>query len=405
MSIFKRKRGKSDGKVAAAGVYTVEFGDHNKIIRRVSGFADKYASRELERNLNRLVSFRMANLALDNEASRFLETCPSAIAAKLVEWDVIDVARAASGKAIGESVGVWGRELALKDTEKHVRESTIKVKKIAKAAKWHVVTDINAGDLAIWLEAEIKAGKSLNTLNHYIRAIKTFIAWLVDNEVLTASPLRRIKLFNADTDPRRVRRPLTIKELGRLLAAAECGRVVHGMTGYERALLYQMAIETGLRWSELWRLTWANFDFTTDPATVTIEAKSAKNRKKSTLPLRPSLAAKMRDYLANHEPGERVFSTMWKDKGFAMLKVDLAAAGIAYKDKNGEVADFHSHRHTMESLLCNSGVPLVTAQKLMRHSDPKLTANIYTHAAVEDKAEALAKLPEIEPFAYTLSIA
>jgi hypothetical protein len=31
----------------------------------------------------------------------------------------------------------------------------------------------------------------------------------------------------------------------------------------------------------------------------------------------------------------------------------------------------------------------------MRHSDPKLTANIYTHVLLDDKAEALANLPMI----------
>ena len=36
-----------------------------------------------------------------------------------------------------------------------------------------------------------------------------------------------------------------------------------------------------------------------------------------------------------------------------------------------------------------------TMQKLMRHSDPKLTANLYTHVLVNDKAEELAKLPTI----------
>ncbi len=31
----------------------------------------------------------------------------------------------------------------------------------------------------------------------------------------------------------------------------------------------------------------------------------------------------------------------------------------------------------------------------MRHSDPKLTAGIYTHVLVADKADELAKLPKI----------
>ncbi len=82
-------------------------------------------------------------------------------------------------------------------------------------------------------------------------------------------------------------------------------------------------------------------------------------------------------------------------RGAAMLRVDLDAAGIPYTDKYGRQRDFHSLRHTFASLLNQANVPLATAQKLMRHSDPKLTANIYTHVMVNTKAEALARLPVI----------
>ncbi len=97
---------------------------------------------------------------------------------------------------------------------------------------------------------------------------------------------------------------------------------------------------------------------------------------------------------------------MWKGKGAEMIRVDLEAAGIISRDAHGELItldeyglsyDFHGLRHTFATLLNNARIPLVTAQKLMRHSDPKLTANIYTHVMNDAKAEALAKLPEIAP--------
>ncbi len=40
-----------------------------------------------------------------------------------------------------------------------------------------------------------------------------------------------------------------------------------------------------------------------------------------------------------------------------------------------------------------AGVPLATAQKLARHSTPELTANVYTHVAVGEKARAINALP------------
>jgi integrase/recombinase XerD len=66
---------------------------------------------------------------------------------------------------------------------------------------------------------------------------------------------------------------------------------------------------------------------------------------------------------------------------------------LMYQDESGLFADFHSNRHTFISNLGRAGVPLIIAQKLARHSDPRLTANRYTHLEMEDKAAAIASLP------------
>ncbi len=87
-----------------------------------------------------------------------------------------------------------------------------------------------------------------------------------------------------------------------------------------------------------------------------------------------------------------------------MIQEDLETAGILTRDANGELAtldeyglsyDFHGLRHTFATLLNKARVPLATAQRLMRHSDPKLTAKIYTHVMVDAKAEAIDMLPAI----------
>ena len=43
---------------------------------------------------------------------------------------------------------------------------------------------------------------------------------------------------------------------------------------------------------------------------------------------------------------------------------------------------FHDLRGTTATLLARAGVPLVIAQRILRHTDPRLTANIYTHVDV-----------------------
>ena len=60
---------------------------------------------------------------------------------------------------------------------------------------------------------------------------------------------------------------------------------------------------------------------------------------------------------------------------------DIEAAGIAKKDEWGRTVDLHSLRHTFGTLLAQSGVAPRTAQELMRHSDIRLTTNIYQQKA------------------------
>ena len=68
---------------------------------------------------------------------------------------------------------------------------------------------------------------------------------------------------------------------------------------------------------------------------------------------------------------------------------------IDSRDADGRVLDFHCLRVTFVTRLGRAGVPLVQAQKLARHSDPKLTSNVYTRLHRVDEASALAALPRL----------
>ena len=72
---------------------------------------------------------------------------------------------------------------------------------------------------------------------------------------------------------------------------------------------------------------------------------------------------------------------------------DLRAAGIPKRDERGRTLDVHALRTTFGTLLSRGGVPLRTAQAAMRHSDPSLTANVYTDPKLLDVHGALDALP------------
>ena len=77
------------------------------------------------------------------------------------------------------------------------------------------------------------------------------------------------------------------------------------------------------------------------------------------------MAADLAAFVAGMAPDAAVFPL--PDKGADLLKVDLAAAGIAYGDAAGLVFDFHALRCQCATLADAAGVTPRVVQKLMLH--------------------------------------
>ena len=82
------------------------------------------------------------------------------------------------------------------------------------------------------------------------------------------------------------------------------------------------------------------------------------------------------------------------DKGAELLRIDLEAAGIPYRDTSGLVFDFHALRCLCATLLDAAGVSPSVVQKLMRHSTLELTGR-YTRPHVVDLDHAAGLLPTL----------
>ena len=175
------------------------------------------------------------------------------------------------------------------------------------------------------------------------------------------------------------------------------------------------------RKKEVASLRLSSFDFDSTPVGVSLKPKESKRRKRDWIPLHDTVCERLLAWLDTkgkmgktepifplRSPGGRLRKTC------KMMRMDLAAARKAwieeaktdgekekredsdflqYVDQEEVFADFHANRHTFISNLGRMGVPVQTAQKLARHSDPKLTTNIYTHVDAAAKAAAISSLP------------
>jgi integrase len=171
-----------------------------------------------------------------------------------------------------------------------------------------------------------------------------------------------------------------------------------------------MAIDTGLRVSELKSITLADTHLDATPPYLMLRAENEKARRGARQPLGDDLAVVIREYLDARLRHEQCLARQ-DDAPVPMalpldaplvpgttlraFDKDLEAAGITKKDEWGRTVDLHCLRHTFGTLLAQSGVAPRTAQELMRHSDIRLTTNIYQHLALADTAPAVNRLPSI----------
>lgn len=280
-------------------------------------------------------------------------------------------------------------------TPKHVSDREGQLDRLLRAGRMTRLADLTPARVQAGL-AELRELRSISirTLNRYQRAAQSLSRWLVREGRLDADPLVAMSGRNPAPDRRHVRRALSPEEVGKLLAAAASGSEHRGLTGPDRAVLYRIALGTGFRASEIASLTPASFDLEGDPPTVTVRAGYSKNRREAVQPIRRDLADLLRGWVAEKPADRPVFDVpSLCHRTARMMRFDLDAAGIEYRDEQGRVCDFHSLRVTFISGLVSAGASVKEAQLLARHSDPALTIGTYTRASVEDLGRALEQLP------------
>jgi len=265
------------------------------------------------------------------------------------------------------------------------------------------------GAIHEWRIAEGLACETLGitTSNHYVTALRSFGRWLVTEKRWPVNPFDSLERLNADVDVRRERRTLTAEEFTKLLAAARnSNETFRGLTGPHRELLYVIASTTGLRAAELASLTLASFNLDGKPPTVTVQAAYSKRRRRDELPLRIDVAERLRGSIAARiSRSDRLWPGRWAESAAKMLRLVLAAAGIAYLDDAGCVFDFHAIRGLFVTALIDAGVGIKTVQKLARHSTAALTLERYARVQAANLVAAVESLPPLPQPATQLIVA
>jgi integrase len=341
-------------------------------------------------------------------------------------------------EGLAQHLADYKSHLAAKGTsERHVIDREVQLNRIFDECGFSRLCDLNREGFERWINqqskgntAESQEGKTMGAArrNVYHAALVAFCNWAVEAKRLTANPFAGMRKANERADKRHQRRALNEEELVKLLEAAQRRPLANALKGWrggkmeeatrdelvrlgrEHALIYKTLALTGLRKNELASVTVGAVLLDAPNPFIALAAKDEKARRGAQIPLRADLAADLKAWMeqrltalreACKRAGDPIpmhlpMSTPLFDVPVRLVRhldLDLTFADIKKEDEHKRIVDIHSFRYTFATHLCKAGVPLRTAQAAMRHSDPKLTANVYTDPALLDVAGAIESLP------------
>jgi integrase len=168
------------------------------------------------------------------------------------------------------------------------------------------------------------------------------------------------------------------------------------------ATMFAILAMTGMRAGEVLGLQVDDLDF--DHRLIFIrrsawygKIQTLKSRaSKGALPMPEPLAVMLKNYLENWPPNaERLLFANRVGRPMSANKVVQRKLWPVLDALKITRCGLHAFRHTHSSLLVESGAPVSVAQAQLRHADPRLTLEVYSHVIGDSQRNAVEKLAAI----------
>jgi len=224
---------------------------------------------------------------------------------------------------------------------------------------------------------------SVSTVNRELALISGIFTYAIKKRRALFNPVRQVE--RDEEDPKE-RRALTDDEVGRFLSVAE-----ESESPYLKAFV-KIALNTGMRPSEILSLKWKDIDFANRFIRVEKSKTDKKNnikRKGRDVPLNVIAEDAIRSIKKTHD--YIFFNPKFKDRVKGIKRSFMAACD---KAKINGVTPY-CLRHTVATKLVNDlGVDIVTAGRILGHSKVEMTLR-YCHPAKETVQRAVFSLGDV----------
>lgn len=223
-------------------------------------------------------------------------------------------------------------------------------------------------DVQIFHHDLLKSGCSPATADHNIKLMRRMLNLALEWQFLEKNQLSGIKLFNIDNQ---VDNHLDDASIQRLLV------VLHEHPSRVIAFLLMFLLSCGARKASAMNAKWEEIDLTN--RVWRIPATNSKSKRVATVPLNDS-AMWVLGQLKTRGVSPYLFINAYTDKPY--VAIEKTWYDIREKAGLRDNVRIHDLRHTFASLLVRNGVALYDVQKILDHSDPKITMR-YAHLSSE----------------------
>lgn len=292
----------------------------------------------------------------------------------------------------------------------HLKTAAFQISRVkADFAAWmdKPMSDLNAWLIEGWRKRQRETKKRPVTINRTLQRLQGVLSKAVEWKVLERHPFAGLKPLKTDRTGRV--RYLSVEEKARLRKAllqreeslrqarmrfnawlTARGRPVLPLRTGEYVDHLQpivlVALNTGLRRSELFHLCWIDVDLTAK--WLSVDGATAKNGQTRRVPLNAeafAILAAWRKQASAAEP--RVFPGVG---GQRLKRVDRAWRGLRKRAALQEFR-FHDLRHHFASRLVQSGIDLNTVRELLGHADITMVLR-YAHLSPDRLTAAVEKV-------------
>lgn len=220
-----------------------------------------------------------------------------------------------------------------------------------------------------WGNAQMTKPASARTIQYYFNYLRGFFRWMVSERIIDDDPTRGLAVPKFE---KHQIQPFTSEQLDALMDAA---RRLTNPRRDEAALTFML--DTGLRASEFCSVTMRDVELHTSYGQVTVVGKG---RKKRTVPFDRTAARALWHYLRDSPPRDEFAPLFQSDRG-TLPGAALTRSGLLQLfERLGDAAGIksvrcspHTMRHTFAIMYLRGGGDVRALQRLLGHSDLKMT--------------------------------